>query len=86
MDLVTLYSEIGYTENSNYAHILNQLYVKFTLKLREKILQYNEDWNVTLPVTMTPFIEADKDVLAGHTISMVCEIRSPWVIDCYDEV
>jgi len=86
MDLVTLYSEIGYTENSNYAHILNELYVKFTLKLREKILQYNEDWNVTLPITMTPFIEADKDVLAGHTISMVCEIRSSWVIDCYDEV
>lgn len=83
---VALYSEIGYTENSNYAHILNDLYVKYTLKLREKQLQYNEDINLTLPVSFTPFIEADTDVLAGHTISLVIEARSPWVIDCYNEV
>jgi hypothetical protein len=86
LNQVNLYSQIGYTENSNYAHILNELYVRFSLKLREKMLQYNEDWRVTLPITATPFIEADKDVLAGHTISIVAEIKSPFVIDCYDEV
>jgi hypothetical protein len=86
LDQVDLYSQIGYTENSNYAHILNDLYVRFNLKIKEKQQQYNEDINFTYPISFTPFIEADKDVLAGHTISMVIEAKSPSVIDCFDEI
>jgi hypothetical protein len=65
LNLVTLYSELGYTENSNYAHVLQDLYVKFNLKLREKRMQFAEDVNLVYPVTFNPFIEADSDVLAG---------------------
>ena len=86
LNLVTLYSELGYTENSNYAHVLQDLYVKFNLKLREKRLQFAEDVNLVYPVTFNPFIEADSDVFAGYTITLTIEGKSPSVIDCYDEV
>ena len=86
LNLVTLYSELGYTENSNYAHVLQDLYVKLNLKLREKRLQFAEDVNLVYPVTFNPFIEADSDVLAGYTITLTIEGKSPSVIDCYDEV
>jgi hypothetical protein len=86
LNLVTLYSELGYTENSNYAHVLQDLYVKFNLKLREKRMQFAEDVNLVYPVTFNPFIEADSDVLAGYTITLTIEGKSPSVIDCYDEV
>jgi hypothetical protein len=86
LNLVTLYSELGYTENSNYAHVLQDLYVKFNLKLREKRMQFAEDVNLVYPVTFNPFIEADADVLAGYTITLTIEGKSPSVIDCYDEV
>jgi hypothetical protein len=86
LNLVTLYSELGYTENSNYAHVLQDLYVKFNLKLREKRMQFAEDVNLVYPVAFNPFIEADSDVLAGYTITLTIEGKSPSVIDCYDEV
>ncbi len=85
-NLVNLYSELGYTENSNYAHILENLYMEFSLKLREKDLAYNEDIRLVRPISMNPFIEADADVLAGFTVDLQFEIRSPWVTDCYNEV
>jgi len=85
-NLVNLYSEIGYTENSNYAHILQEVYYACVLKLREKHLQYNEDVALVRPIAMNPFIEADADVLAGFTVDVSFEIKSPWVTDCYNEV
>lgn len=86
LDLVDLYSELGYTENSNYAHILQDLYVRWNLKLREKRLQYAEDINLVYPITFAPFIEADADVLAGYTITLTIEAKSPTVLDCYGEL
>lgn len=83
---VVFYSEIGYTENTNYAHVLQELYVLFNLKVREKRLQYAEDVNIVYPLTFNPFIDAEADVLAGYTITLTIEGKSPSVIDCYDEV
>jgi hypothetical protein len=83
---VVLYSEIGYTENTNYAHVLQELYVLFNLKVREKRLQYAEDINIVYPLTFNPFIDAEADVLAGYTITLTIEGRAPAVIDCYNEV
>jgi hypothetical protein len=84
--LITLYSEQGYTENQNYAHILQDLYVKFSLKLREKEMQYNQSIMIQKPIAFVPFIEADKDVLAGYNITINMDVQSPWVTDCYNEV
>ena len=60
--------------------------MEFSLKLREKDLAYNEDIRLVRPISMNPFIEADADVLAGFTVDLQFEIRSPWVTDCYNEV
>ena len=84
--LITLYSEQGYTENQNYAHILQDLYVKFSLKLREKEMQYNQSIMIQKPIAFVPFIESDKDVLAGYNITINMDVQSPWVTDCYNEV
>lgn len=86
MDLVDVYAVQGFTENQNYAHILQDLYVKFALKLREKEMQYNGDISIIKPTTFTPFIEADKDVLAGYNVALNVNITSPSVTDCYDEI
>lgn len=86
MDLVDVYAVQGFTENQNYAHILQDLYVKFALKLREKEMQYNSDISIVKPTTFTPFIEADKDVLAGYNIALNVNITSPSVTDCYNEI
>ena len=86
LDLVDVYAVQGFTENQNYAHILQDLYMKFALKLREKEMQYNSDISIVKPTTFTPFIEADKDVLAGYNIALNVNITSPSVTDCYDEI
>ena len=86
MDLVDVYAVQGFTENQNYAHILQDLYMKFALKLREKEMQYNSDISIVKPTTFTPFIEADKDVLAGYNIALNVNITSPSVTDCYNEI
>jgi hypothetical protein len=38
------------------------------------------------PIAFVPFIEADKDVLAGYNITINMDVQSPWVTDCYNEV
>ena len=86
LNLVDVYAVQGFTENQNYAHILQDLYVKFALKLREKEMQYNSDISIVKPTTFTPFIEADKDVLAGYNIALNVNITSPSVTDCYNEI
>lgn len=86
LDLVDVYAVQGFTENQNYAHILQDLYMKFALKLREKEMEYNGSISIIKPTTFTPFIEADKDVLAGYNIALNVNITSPSVTDCYNEI
>ena len=80
-DLTTLYSQYGYTENSNYAQILQSLYFDFVTELRkqEQILYNNLQY--TRPYEMTPFIETMADVLAGYTINLTLTITNPLVTD-----
>lgn len=85
-DAEVLYSEIGYTENENYTHILQNLYVAFMLKLRAKEQQYYGQIEFIKPITFNPFIEQTKDVTAGYDISLNIKVISPWVTDCYNEI
>jgi hypothetical protein len=80
-NLPTLYSQIGYTENSNYAQILQSLYFDFVTELRkqEQILYNNLQY--TRPFDMTPFIETMSDVLAGYTVNLDLTITNPLVTD-----
>jgi hypothetical protein len=86
LDEEVVYSEIGYTENTNYAHILQNLYVQFMLKLKAKEQEYFGQIQFTRPILMTPFIEGTQDVTAGYDIQLSIQVFSPFITDCYDEV
>lgn len=84
-DLVDVYSEIGYTENQNYAHILQNLYVAFAQKLYAKEKEYFSQVQWIRPISFTPFTEGGQDVLTGYNVSITIELQNPWVTDgtCY---
>lgn len=85
--LRTTYEKIGYTENQNYAHILQNLYVAFSRELFKKEQLYFDQIQIQRPINFTPFIEGDTDVLAGHNITLNIEVINPWVTDgfCYGD-
>jgi hypothetical protein len=84
-DLVDVYSEIGYTENQNYAHILQNLYVEFSRLLYAKEKEYYSQIQWIRPIAFTPFTEGGQDVLTGYNVSITIELQNPWVTDgtCY---
>ena len=83
--LRTTYAEIGYTENQNYAHILQNLYVAFSQKLYAKEKEYFSQIQWIRPIAFTPFTEGGQDVLTGYNVSITIELQNPWVTDgtCY---
>ena len=84
-DLVDTYEEYGYTENQNYAHILQNLYVAFAQKLYAKEKEYFSQVQWIRPIAFTPFTEGGQDVLTGYNVSITIELQNPWVTDgtCY---
>lgn len=84
-DLVDTYEEYGYTENQNYAHILQNLYVAFAQKLYAKEKEYFSQVQWIRPIGFTPFTEGGQDVLTGYNVSITIELQNPWVTDgtCY---
>lgn len=84
-DLVDVYSEIGYTENQNYAHILQNLYVEFSRLVYAKEKEYYSQIQWIRPIAFTPFTEGGQDVLTGYNVSITIELQNPWVTDgtCY---
>jgi hypothetical protein len=84
-DLVDVYSEIGYTENQNYAHILQNLYVEFSRLVYAKEKEYYSQIQWIRPISFTPFTEGGQDVLTGYNVSITIELQNPWVTDgtCY---
>lgn len=84
-DLVDTYEEYGYTENQNYAHILQNLYVAFAQKLYAKEKEYFSQVQWIRPIAFTPFTEGGQDVLTGYNVSITIELQNVWVTDgtCY---
>lgn len=84
-DLVDTYEEYGYTENQNYAHILQNLYVAFSRLLYAKEKEYFSQVQWIRPIAFTPFTEGGQDVLTGYNVSITIELQNPWVTDgtCY---
>lgn len=84
-NLVDTYEEYGYTENQNYAHILQNLYVAFAQKLYAKEKEYFSQVQWIRPIAFTPFTEGGQDVLTGYNVSITIELQNPWVTDgtCY---
>lgn len=80
-NLITEYSQYGYTENQNYANILQDLYVRFSKGLWRTEQDYYNQIQYIRPITFQPFVETLDSVLAGYQISVGIELINPWVTD-----
>jgi hypothetical protein len=80
-NLITEYSEYGYTENQNYGNILQDLYVRLSKGLWRTEQDYFNQVQYIRPITMQPFIETMDSVLAGYQITLGIELINPWVTD-----
>ena len=80
-NLITEYSEYGYTENQNYGNILQDLYVRFAKGLWRTEQDYFNQVQYIRPITFQPFIETMDSVLAGYQITLGIEVINPWVTD-----
>lgn len=80
-NLITEYSQYGYTENQNYANILQDLYVRFSKGLWRTEQDYFNQIQYIRPITFQPFVETLDLVLAGYQISVGIELINPWVTD-----
>ena len=80
-NLITEYSQYGYTENQNYANILQDLYVRFSKGLWRTEQDYYNQIQYIRPIVFQPFIETLDSVLAGYQITVGIELINPWVTD-----
>ena len=80
-NLITEYYQYGYTENQNYANILQDLYVRFSKGLWRTEQDYYNQIQYIRPITFQPFVETLDSVLAGHNIAVSIEVINPWVTD-----
>ena len=80
-NLITEYSQYGYTENQNYAKILQDLYVRFSKGLWKTEQDYFNQIQYIRPITFQPFVETLDSVLAGYQITVGIELINPWVTD-----
>ena len=80
-NLITEYSQYGYTENQNYANILQDLYVRFSKGLWKTEQDYYNQIQYIRPITFQPFVETLDSVLAGYQITVGIELINPWVTD-----
>lgn len=80
-NLITEYSQYGYTENQNYANILQDLYVRFSKGLWRTEQDYYNQIQYIRPITFQPFMETLDSVLAGYQITVGIELINPWVTD-----
>ena len=80
-NLITEYSQYGYSENQNYANILQDLYVRFSKGLWRTEQDYFNQIQYIRPITFQPFVETLDSVLAGYQITVGIELINPWVTD-----
>jgi len=80
-NLITEYQKYGYTENQNYANILQDLYVRFSKGLWRTEQTYYNQIQYIRPIVFQPFIETLDSVLAGYQITVGIELINPWVTD-----
>jgi hypothetical protein len=81
LNKTTLYGEYGYTENQNYAHVLQELYVRFLVKLYTINVQNYNEITYNYPLSGSPFVEEAEDVVAGWSFTLTLSVHSPFATD-----
>jgi hypothetical protein len=80
-DLTNVNSQIGYTENNNYAFILQELYIRLVRAIKSQEMAMYTNLNINRPFTMNPFAESMDAVLTGFTLDISLTIINPIVTD-----
>jgi hypothetical protein len=80
-NLITVYDKYGYTENQNYAHILQEMYVQMSKGLWKLEQDNYSQIQFQRPIVFNPFVETMDSVLAGYQISVTIDLINPWVTD-----
>jgi hypothetical protein len=81
LNLITVYNQYGYTENENYAHILQEMYVQMSKGLWKLEQDYFNQIQFQRPIVFNPFVETMDSVLAGYQIQVTIDLINPWVTD-----
>jgi hypothetical protein len=77
----TTFEQIGYTEDENYAFVLQELYVRIIKELTYMEQEMYNNLNLQRPYTLTPFIKDTDSVLTGFMGDISIVIRNPIVTD-----
>jgi hypothetical protein len=75
-----VYSESGYTENENYAFVLQELYTKYVIAFKKKSMEYYNAMEIQ-PYSLEAFEDAQTDKVAGFNASISIMVVSPIVTD-----
>lgn len=81
LNLITVYDQYGYTENENYGHILQEMYVQMSKGLWLLEQTYFNQIQFQRPINFMPFVETMDSVLAGYQIQVTIDLINPWVTD-----
>jgi|LakMenEpi03Aug12_release.lakeMendotaPanAssembly.Ray.scaffolds.fasta_scaffold22386_2 hypothetical protein len=80
-NLVDVFASAGYTEDNNYAFIIQELYVRLVKAIRSQEMAMYTNLNVVRPFTMNPFADSFDAVLSGFTLDINLTIINPIVTD-----
>jgi hypothetical protein len=80
-NLVDVNSLSGFTENNNYAFILQELYIRLVKAIKAQEMAMYTNLNINRPFAMNPFLESMDAVLTGFTLDISLTIINPIVTD-----
>ncbi len=76
-----LFEEYGYTENANYAFVLQEIYIRLVKQMEYMEQALYNTLQIEKPYSLTPFAEDLDAVLTGYTGEITLIILNPIVTD-----
>ena len=81
LDQSEVFQEYGYTENANYAFVLQEMYIRLTKEMEYQEQQMFNSLQIQKPYTLTPMVEDLDAILTGFTADVSLDIINPIVTD-----
>lgn len=76
-----LFAKYGYTENANYAFVLQEIYIRLVKQMEYMEQALYNTLQIEKPYTLNPFAEDLDAVLTGYTGEITLVILNPIVTD-----
>jgi hypothetical protein len=77
----TTFQQIGYTEDENYAFVLQEIYIRLIKAITKIEKAMFNSVNINRPFTLIPFIKDTDSILTGFTFQISMNIFNPIVTD-----